>query len=213
MSQRVKEIEKVKKAIKKRNFTQSFELIISLRDIDVKKKGFSLNETVHLPHKFTSKSEICIFASGDLAFRAKNASISVLEPEELDKLSASKRELRKIVRKYDFFLAEASLMPKIGKIFGPYMGPSGKMPLPLPPNAPLENLVKRYSSSVRVKTKNQLSVTCKVGDEKMNSEQIEENMSSILSAIEKKLPMGGKNIKNLRIKSTMGEVQKFSKLD
>jgi Ribosomal protein L1 len=54
----------------KRNFKQSVELIISLKDIDVK-KGFSFNEVINLPNELNKKARVCVIASGDLALRAR----------------------------------------------------------------------------------------------------------------------------------------------
>ena len=207
-------IKKAREGSKKRNFNQSFELIISLKDIDFKKKEFSINEVIFLPHAFTSPPTICVFASGDMALRARNSGADrVIEPEELDKLTLLKRNVRKIAQSYTFFFAEAPLMPKIGKVFGPYLGPKGKMPSPLSPGAPIENIITRYRSATRARTKNQLSISCKVGEESMEDEKIAENSSSVISAIEKKLPLGSKNIKNLVVKLTMGPVQKLPMIE
>ena len=49
-----------------------------------------------------------------------------------------------------------------------------------------------------------------VKDENMIDKKVEENITSIISAIEKKLPMGTKNIRNVGIKLTMGKISKSS---
>jgi len=210
MSKAIEIIKKVREASKKRNFTQSFELVISLQNLDFKKKEFSINEIVFLPQAFTNPPAICVFASGDMALKARNSNVDrVVEPGELDKLMASKREARKIAQNYTFFLAEAPLMSKIGKIFGPYLGPKGKMPSPLPPGAPIESIITRYRSATRVKTKNQLTISCKIGDEGMDDDKIAENSSVVISTVEKKLPLGSKNIKSVAVKLTMGPILKL----
>ncbi len=206
-------IKRAKESTKKRNFNQSSELIISLQNIDSKKE-FSINEVIFLPRAFNSPPPICIFASGDMAMRARNGGADrVIEPEELDKLTLLKRNVRKIAQNYTFFLAEAPLMPKMGKVFGPYLGPKGKMPLLLPPGAPIESIIARYRSATRARTKNQLTISCKVGEEDMDDEKIAENSSVVISTIEKKLPLGSKNIKNLAIKLTMGPAQKLPMIE
>ncbi len=43
-------IEHARRDYQKRNFDQSVDLTVTLKDIDVK-KGFSFNEVVHLPNK------------------------------------------------------------------------------------------------------------------------------------------------------------------
>ena len=122
----------------KRNFDQSVELTLVLKDIDVK-RGFTINEVIELPNKLSKPPTICVVGSGDLGTRAKRAGIDkVIEPDELDRLGTNKREARKIVRAHDFFLADTSLMPNIGRSLGQFLGPKGKMPTPLSYGAPTQ---------------------------------------------------------------------------
>ena len=202
----VKMVKESREKSKKRNFNQSFEIIVTLRDIDVKKQDFNMSEVVYLAHKFTKKPRICVFAGGDMALKAKRSKADrVIEPDELEKNAADKRQLRKIAKGYSFFLSETTLMSKIGKILGQFLGPKGKMPAPVPPNAPVENMVERFISAVRIRSRGQLAVTGKVGDESMNDEAVAENAVIILNAIEKKLPSGNNNIDKIMLKLTMAE--------
>src|SRR5436190_23040994 len=89
-----------------RKYSQSAELTLVLKDIDVK-KGFNLNEVVPLPHKPSKVPSVCVIASGDMGSKARKAGIDkVMEPAELDRLGTNKREARKLVRAHDFFLAD-----------------------------------------------------------------------------------------------------------
>ena len=203
-------IKNAREGFEKRNFTQSAELTLILKDIDVK-KGFSINEVVNLPNKVTKTSSICVFASGDMGTRAKKAQVDrIIEPEELDRLGTNKKDARKVVKAYDFFLADTSLMSSVGRSLGQFMGPKGKMPSPIAYGAPIENIADRFRGSVRARTKNQLNISAKIGDEKMEDEQILGNAVAVISAVEKKLPQGDKNIHNAIIKFTMSKPSKAS---
>ena len=187
-----------------RNFKQSVELIVSLKDIDTK-KGFALNEVVNLPNEPSKKAKVCVIASGDLALRARKAGADrVIEGDELNTLAGKKRETKRLSKSYDFFLADTQLMPVVGKVLGAALGPKGKMAMPLPFNAPVDSIVSRLKSSTRVKVRNQLSVACRIGDESMSDEGLAENARTVLSAIEKKLPNGESNIAGITVKFTMG---------
>jgi len=189
-----------------RNFKQSVELIVSLKDIDTK-KGFSLNEVVNLPNEPSKKAKVCVIASGDLALRARKAGADrVIEGDELNTLAGKKRETKRLSKSYDFFLADTQLMPVVGKVLGAALGPKGKMAMPLPFNAPVDSIVSRLKSSTRVRVRNQLSVACRIGDESMSDEELAENARTVLSAIEKKLPNGESNIAGITVKFTMGRV-------
>lgn len=201
-------IKQARDGLDKRRFTQSAELTLILKDIDVK-RGFSLNEVVSLPHKLTDGSAICLIGSGDLAMRARKVGIpTVLEPQELDRLGTNKREARKLVRKHDFFLSDTSLMPSVGRSIGQFLGPKGKMPTPLPYGAPLESIVNRFQTSIRLRVKNQLSVSARVGDENMDDSLLANNSVAVVSALEKKLPQGEKNIHGVVFKFTMSRPAK-----
>jgi large subunit ribosomal protein L1 len=204
-------IKEAKSADKERKFKQSVELIMVFKDIDVK-KGFSLNETVQLP-KTNSPAAVCVMASGDMGLKAKSAKADrVIDNDELNRLAANKRESRKMINSFDFFLADTKLMPVVGKVLGQILGPRGKMPIPVPFNAPIESFLDRFRSSVRVKVKNSLSMSCKIGDETMEDSDLALNANAVVSAVEKKLPNGDKNIKRIMVKTTMGKISKQPQL-
>ncbi len=200
-------IKEAKASDKERKFKQSIELIMVFKDIDVK-KGFSINETIQLP-KTNSPAAICVMASGDMGLKAKNAKADrVIDNDELTRIGANKRESRKLINSFDFFLADTKLMPVVGKVLGQLLGPRGKMPTPVPFNAPIDSFLERFRSSVRVRVKNSLSMACKIGDESMEDAELASNAYAVLSGIEKKLPNGDKNIRKILIKTTMGKLVK-----
>ena len=197
-------VKKAKEETKKRKFTQSIELIINFKDIDVK-KGFAINEVIQLP-KTSSPATVCVIATGEMSQKAKAAKAdSVIGTEELTKFESNKRESRKFINKYDFFLADTQIMPTVGKALGQLLGPRGKMPTPVPFNAPIESFLSRFRTSIKVRTRASLSIACKIGDESMDDSDLAINAFAVISAIEKKLPNGEKNIKKILIKTTMGK--------
>lgn len=204
-------IKEAKAIDKERKFKQSLELIMIFKDIDVK-KGFTINETVQLP-KTSSPAAICVMASGDMGLKAKNAKADrVMDNDEINKLASNKRASRKLINSFDFFLADTKLMPVVGKVLGQILGPRGKMPTPVPFNAPIDSFLARFRSSVRVRVKNSLSMSCKIGDESMEDTDLAANAHAVISAVEKKLPNGDKNLRKVLIKTTMGKITKEPQL-
>jgi len=96
-------------------------------------------------------------------------------------------------------------MPLVGKTLGQFLGPRGKMPTPVPFDAPIESFLQRFRSSIKVRTRASLSISCKIGDESMEDTDLAINAHAVLSAIEKKLPNGERNIKKIMVKTTMGK--------
>jgi large subunit ribosomal protein L1 len=210
-----KMVTEAKATDKERKFKQSIEMYIILKDIDVK-KGFALNDTIQLPKRLSTPTTVCVMAGGDMGLKAKSANADrVVSADEINALAANKRQARKFINNYDFFLADTQLMTTVGKVLGQLLGPRGKMPVPVPFNAPIESFLERFRSSIRVKVKNSLSISCKIGDESMFDADLAANAHAVLAAVEKKLPSGDKNIRRVMIKTSMGkpikEVQQVRK--
>jgi large subunit ribosomal protein L1 len=156
---------------------------------------------------------VCVVASGEMGTRARRAEADrIVEVEELDRLGTNKKEAKKLAKAYDFFVSDTSLMSTVGRSLGQFLGPKGKMPTPIPYGAPIESILNRLRSSVRVRVRNQLNVSTKIGDEKMDDKQLIQNANAILSIVEKKLPQGDKNIRNTFVKFTMGNAIGLTKL-
>jgi large subunit ribosomal protein L1 len=197
-------VKEVKGKPEKRKFNQSVDLVLTLKDIDMKSEG-KIQEVVELPYSPEKPNKVCVIASGELALKAKRANADlVVERTELDSLAGKKRDLRKIANDYDFFIAETPLMPSVGRILGPVLGPRGKMPVPVPPTADIAALIAKHRKTVIVRMRTQPIVQCRIGTESMKEEEIAENIQTVLRALEGKLKKGTKNIKLVYIKTSMG---------
>jgi len=211
-SQLVNVIKQAKESDKDRKFKQSVEMIMVFKEVDVK-KGFAINETVQLPKKTTKPASACIMASGDMGIKAKNAKADmVMNEDEVTKLSSDKKKAKNLINKYDFFLADTKLMPTVGKKLGQLLGPRGKMPTPVPFNAPIESFLERFRASVKIRTKGSLSMSCRIGEENMDDADLAANANAVATAIEKTLPNGSKNVRKIMFKTTMGKTVKVEQV-
>ena len=197
----------VKEAIeksKKRNFIESVDLAINLKDVDLSIPKNRINEEVILPHGRGKEVKIAVFASGETALKAKDCADLVIPPEEIDKLAEDKRKARKMANDFDFFLAEAPFMGKIGKSLGIILGPRGKMPKPLPPGSDPCPLVQRLKHTVRMRSRDKRTFHVPVGTKEMDVEKIADNIEEVLKRLETKLERGKQNIDSVYVKTTMG---------
>jgi len=199
-----KALDELRKA-KKRNFNQTIDLIINLKKYDFKKNP--LNLFINLPHKIKDK-KICAF------FETENENVKTITQKEFKKYS-DKAELKKLVKNFDFFIAQASLMPKVATVFGRFLGPVGKMPSPqlgvlIDANEKTINELKeKINSSIKIRTK-EASIKLAIGKENMKDEEIIENILAVYDVILKSLPREKDNIKDVEIKFTMTKPQKIS---
>ena len=188
-----------------KKFTQSIELILDIKEIDMKSPEGKIQQVVDLPYATGKPNKIVVIATGELALKAKQAKVdNVLEKADLEGLSGKKKELRKLANTYDVFLSEAPLMPLVGRMLGPALGPRGKLPVPVPPNADITTLIKKHRKTVVVRMRNQPIIQCAVGTADMKEEEVVDNIQAVLKVLEGKLKRGLKNIKFAFIKTSMG---------
>jgi large subunit ribosomal protein L1 len=186
-----------------RRFKQSVELIVVFKGYDPKSPDIKFRDAVYLPKGLGKPPKILVIADGELLTKARELGIDVLSKEEVQKLS--KRESKKIARKYDWFLVKSDLMTVVGKVLGPSLGPRGKFPIPIQPSANLDAIIKQYSMSTRLRNKEQPWVGCRVGTEDMDPDDITENIMTVLEFIESKIKKPIESVCRVYIKTTMGE--------
>ena len=192
-----KTLEELKKE-KPRKFSQSVDLIVNLQKFDIKKS--QINIFVQVPHKIKDK-KIAAF------LETKHKFLETITRNDFKKYS-DKKEIKKLIGNYDFFVAQASLMPSVATGFGRVLGPTGKMPSPQlgivmnPDDKSMNELVDKINHSIRIRAK-EASIKTVVGKDNMKNEDIIENILTVYNALLKVLPKGNDNVKNVEIKFTM----------
>jgi len=200
---------KARKAGKKRNFEQTFELAINLRELDMKRPENRVNIRVQLPNGIGGQ-KVLVFAGGDLALRARRSGADmIIEPAELNELAKDKKAAKKKLKDYDIFISEAPLMPTVGRVAGPILGPRGKMPTPVPPQAPVDTVIERERRAVVLRSRDKMFCHVMVGKEKMTDEQVTQNIEPVLNNLVAATKRGYGNIKSIYLKTTMGEAVKL----
>lgn len=187
-----------------RKFKQNIDLVINLKNVKLEEAKNRIDEEIILPHGRGKESKIAIFASGELALKAKGKVDLIIKPEEIEDLAKDKKKFKKITDEYDFFIAEAPLMPTIGKTLGVILGPRGKMPRPVPPHIDITGIVKNLRQTIRIRSKANKTFHAIAGKEEMDKEQIAENIDAIIKRLESKLERGRMNIGSIHVKTTMG---------
>ncbi|MFH1637372.1 MAG: 50S ribosomal protein L1 [Candidatus Woesearchaeota archaeon] len=212
-------IKKLRTDAKKRKFNQTFDFIVNLKNLDLKKPDNKVDLFLVLPHGIGKKRKLCAFVDGSLVTAAKKVFDKVLEEREFKIIGKNKREARKLASQYNFFVAQANLMPQVASAFGKILGPKGKMPNPkggcvIPPKIlNLEPIVKKLQKTIRIMTKNELSVKCPVGNESMTDEEVAENLAYVYTNLEHSLSQGKNNVRAVFLKLTMGSPVKVGESD
>ncbi len=203
------------KALPKRKFKQTYDFIMNLRHLNLKKPEEQIEQWIQLPFDKGKPTKIGALVGPELAEQAKaNCDFAILH-DNFPQYAAKKKEVKKIARTYDYFIAQANIMPDVAKTFGRVFGPKGKMPNPkagcvVPPNANLKALAEKLRKTVKVSAKIQPTIKAMVGTEDMPDEQIAQNMMAVYSSVLQKLPQETFNIKSVMLKLTMSQPVKIT---
>ncbi|MFH0936291.1 MAG: 50S ribosomal protein L1 [Candidatus Woesearchaeota archaeon] len=201
-------IKKARENSKKRKFNQTFDLVINLKNLNLKKPEENVNTFIMLPYGRGKKTKVCALVGQDLVNKAKEVCDKVILKDEFAKLD--KKDIKLLAREYDFFIAQVNLMPDIAKYFGKILGTRGKMPNPkagcvVPVNAELKPLYEKLQKTIKVETKNESILKLAIGNESMKDDDIAENILNFYNTILGLLPQDKNNIKNIFLKLTMGK--------
>jgi len=183
---------------KEKKFNQTVDLIINLQKFNAKKTP--INIFLNVPHKIKDKK-----IAGFL--ESKNKNLDTITGEEFKNYN-DKKELKKLSKKYDFFIAQASLMPKVASVFGKFLGPTGKMPSPQlgiilnSDEKTINELKEKINNSLKIRVK-ESSIKLPIGKQNMKDEEIVENIMAVYRELMKVLPKNKENIKNIEVKFTM----------
>jgi len=194
---------------KQRRFVETVEIAVNLKNLDMRRPENRIDTIVTLPHGLGRDRKVGVFAKGEVALKAREAGVDViLSPDDIDDLSKDKRKAKKLARSVDFFIAEAPLMPDIGRKLGPILGPRGKMPQPIPPLADPKPMIEKLRKSVKVRTRDKPIFHASIGKRNMDVEKLAENALEILKVVENKYENPLQVIKSIYVKTTMGKAVK-----
>ncbi|MDD2613256.1 MAG: 50S ribosomal protein L1 [Methanosarcina sp.] len=205
-------LEAVKKVLEespKRNFSESVDLAINLKNLDMNQPKNRVDEEVILPHGLGKELKIGVFARGEVGLRAEAAGAAyVISDVELDELVTDKSRARTLANECDLFIAETQFMPIIGKNLGVVLGPRGKMPIPLLPNKDITELIQSKQNAVRLRSKDKLTFHVPVGRRDMSPDQLADNIETIVSRLERVLDKGKHNLRTVYVTTTMGKSER-----
>lgn len=188
-----------------RNFSESFDMAINLKGIDLKKPQNRIDIEIVLPSGLGRDIKIAVFAKGEIAKQAEAAGANlVLPPEEIDALGDDSARAKTLAEEYDFFIAEAEYMPTIGKKIGIVLGPRGKMPEPLMPGMNIADILNKRKNSIKVRSKDRMTFHLAIGRKDMDPEKIADNAEAVMEHVERALVNGVQNLKSIYVSTTMG---------
>ena len=182
-------------------FDESVDVAVNL-GIDAKKSDQTVRGSVVLPAGTGKKVRVAVFAQGDKAQAAKAAGAELVGMEDLaDSIKGGSME-------FDVVIAAPDAMRVVGQL-GQILGPRGLMP-----NPKVGTVTPDVAAAVKNAKGGQVQfradktgiVQCTIGRASFTSEQLRDNLSALLEALNKSKPASTKGIflKKVSVSSTMG---------
>jgi large subunit ribosomal protein L1 len=196
----LKEAVEILKKMPKPKFDGSVDLHFNL-SVDTKKSEQMIRGTVVLPHGTGKKVRIAVFCKGEHERQAKEAKADYVGATELmDKVAAGFLD-------FDCAIATPEMMKDLSKL-GKVLGPRGLMPSPKTGTVTndiskaIEDLRK---GKVEFRVDKQGGMHLSVGKISFNEDQITDNASKVIEAVNESRPASvkGKFVKSLSITTSM----------
>ncbi len=187
-----------------RKFVESVEFAFTIKDVDLKNPANRIQEEIRLPAGRGRDTSIAMFADGEMAAKAKDAGIVVIDPSQIEELGGTRQKARKLARKHDFFLSEIPHMGPIGRFLGVVLGPRGKMPRPVPPVADPGAIAAGLKNVAIVRSRDKITFHTVVGTRDQGIDALTENGMEVWKRVTSRLERGSGNIRSFYIKTSMG---------
>ncbi|WP_277552972.1 50S ribosomal protein L1 [Halobaculum limi] len=187
-----------------RNFRETVDLAINLRDLDLNDPSNRVDDEVVLPAGTGQETQIVVIAEGETALRAEDVADDVLSGDDLSELASDEDAAKDLAEETDFFIAEADMMQDVASNLGRILGPRGKMPTPLQPDDDVVETVNRMKNTVQIRSRDRRTFHTRVGAQDMSADEIADNIDVIIRRLEADLEKGPLNIDAIYVKTTMG---------
>ena len=205
MEQKIKQaIEQALSEAPERKFVETVEFAFTIKDVDLKNPSNRIQEEIRLPAGRGRTPSIAMFAEGEMATKAKNAGIIVIDPTQIEELGGTRQKARKLARKHDFFLSEIPNMGPIGRFLGVVLSPRGKMPRPVPPVADPAAIAAGLKDVAIVRSRDKITFHTVIGTRDLDIDALTLNGMEVWKRVMSKLERGSGNIRSFYIKTSMG---------
>merc|ERR1712003_241943 len=191
------------KSGKKRNFVETIEAQISLKNYDpVRDKRFS--GTFKLPTVPRPNLKCCVLGDAAHCEQADRIGIDHMNVEALKKLNKNKKLVKKLAKRYDFFLGSAVMIKQIPRLLGPGLAKAGKFPTLLAAGDDMQTKIDELKATIKFQMKKVMCLNVSVGNVDMSTKEVTVNTQLAANFLASLLKKQWQNIGQIYVKSTMG---------
>eukprot|EP00033_Pygsuia_biforma_P000057 GCRY01000073.1.p1 GENE.GCRY01000073.1~~GCRY01000073.1.p1 ORF type:complete len:217 (-),score=61.49 GCRY01000073.1:120-770(-) len=188
---------------KQRKFTETIELQISLKNYDPQKdKRFA--GSIKLPYIPRPNLKCCVLGDAVHCDQATALGVDCMTVDQLKNLKKNKKLVKKLAKKYDFFLASDVIIKQIPRLLGPGLNKAGKFPTLITHNDDITEKMNEVKTTIKFQLKKVLCMNVAIGNVTMSADDVVENIQLGVNYLVSLLKKHWQNVSRLYIKSTMG---------
>lgn len=188
---------------KKRNFTETIEAQITLKNYDpVRDKRFA--GTFRLPAVPRPNLKCCVLGNAAHCEQAERIGVDQMSVDDLKKLNKNKKLVKKLAKRYDFFIASDNLIKQIPRLLGPGLTKAGKFPTLLAGNEDMQEKIDELKATIKFQMKKVMCLNVAVGNINMEKKEILVNTQLSANFLASLLKKQWQNIGQIYVKTTMG---------
>jgi large subunit ribosomal protein L10Ae len=188
---------------KKRNFIETVEIQITLKNYDpVRDKRFA--GTFKLPTVPRPNLKCCVLGNAAHCEQADRIGVDHMSVEDLKKLNKNKKMVKKLAKRYDFFMASDNMIKQIPRLLGPGLTKAGKFPTLLAGSDDMQEKIDEVKATIKFQMKKVMCLNVAVGNVTQPHKDICVNTQLAANFLASLLKKQWQNIGQIYIKSTMG---------
>ena len=200
----VKGIEDALTNRKKRQFVESLDFQVMLRDYDPDKdKRF--NSATTLNHNVKSFLKVCVIGTIGHVEEAKELGYEGTLVDDLKKFNNEPKLIKKWARKFDAILVTDSKNKDVTKLIGRYITSIGKLPVTITEREKVKDKATELMKTIRFRVKKVPWLAQSFGVDSLSQDDLRQNLTKSINFLVSLLPKGWQNIKTIHIKTTMGK--------
>lgn len=193
---------------KKRNFVETIEMQVTLKNYDPQReKRFS--GTFKLPSVPRPNLKCCVLGNAAHCEQADRIGVDSMSVEDLKKLNKNKKLVKKLAKKYDFFIASANMIKMVPRLLGPGLTKAGKFPTLLPPSDDMQEKIDEIKATIKFQMKKVMTMNVAVGNVTLTKKENTVNVQLAANFLASLLKKQWQNIGVIYIKSSMGPSQQI----
>merc|ERR1712157_326641 len=136
------------------------------QDVQGKKRNFT--ETIEI--QVTLKC--CMLGNAAHCEQADRIGVAHMSVDDLKKLNKNKKLVKKLAKKYDFFLASDNMIKQIPRLLGPGLTKAGKFPTLLSSGEDMQEKIDEMKCTIKFQMKKVMCLNVAVGNVDMSKQEI-----------------------------------------